>query len=67
MNVLVCELPIRVVPESPATPWFAMSTLLLSLVRLLPAWYPKAVLLSPVAFASALTPTAVFWVPVRLL
>ena len=38
INAWVCALPIRIVPDSPATPWLAMSTLTVPLVRAEPAF-----------------------------
>ena len=49
MKARVCAvLPIRIVPDSPATPRLAMSTLLEPVVNLLPAPEPSAMLLFPV-------------------
>src|SRR5947208_11600166 len=58
--VEVDDLPIRILPASPATPGAPMSMLLLPLVRLAPAFAPMAMLFAPVVFLfSALLPSAV--------
>jgi hypothetical protein len=59
--------PIRIVPDSPAAPGFAMSTLSEPVVRLAPAPEPIATLRLPlVLLRSALKPAATLLLPVVL-
>src|SRR5437773_6762307 len=60
--------PIRILADSPATPLWPISMLLLPVVRLLPALYPRAMLEEPPwLLESVHAPSAVFEVPVLLL
>ena len=67
LAVCVAAVPMRMMPDSPATPRSPMSILLLPVVRFMPASKPTAMLLLPVLrFEAARVPKAVFWKPLVL-
>src|SRR4051812_37381821 len=68
-NAAVClpAVPIRTLPDSPATPALSRSMLLDPVVRAEPALRPSARLPLPVLATSALVPAATLSLPVLLL